>query len=251
MLGKLSINAHSLVQKLIIRLVSALQNIGPQCSALNCVAWFAYVHAITAKDAQDDDQTYFNLAVFSIVQFLNQCLGSDSIQLETSQARTLDAIAGLLRRLMKHKLSNHLQSHEHIHVYALFAACSLKRQDVFAAACFAGEALRLIKLSWKSLLLKRSVVREPMEIADFVVVCQCAWLSNDFITAQGMCAKIVVAGNSNSYFSHSILYHGHVLKAMTNLLQGTLSSTSFHLECAKAFSPYQNLDSPGLIPEIR
>lgn len=209
------------------------------------------MHAITASDAQDSDQPFLNPGVFFIVQFLNQCLGNDSVELESSQARTFDVIARLLRGQMKQRSTNHLQSNERIHIYALFAACSLKMEDAIAAICFSGEALRLIKLSWQSLLLNRSVVREPIEVADFIVVCQCAWLSNDFITAHGMCEKIIDAANANSYFYHSILYHGHVLKAMTNILHGTVSSSSFHLECAKAFSPDENLDSPALIPEIR
>jgi hypothetical protein len=239
---------HFLQQEHILPIVAALQNVRPQFSALNSLAWPAYVHAITAEVLQNDDESQSNPAAFTIVQFLEQCLMNDS--LGNCEVQTLDAIARMLKRQIT-KQNESLHTKKHVHLCALFAACSLKRQNVIAATFFADEASRLMKMSWHSLLLKRTVAIEPNEVADFVVVCQCALLNTDYITAHGMGTKIIDAGNLQSYFCHSILHHGHVLKALTNLLHGTVRSSSFHLECALAFGAYDSLDAPTVVPEIR
>ncbi len=215
---------------------------------MNSLAWPAYVYAITAEVLGNDDESQSNPAAFTIVQFLEQCLMNDYVGL--CEAKTLDAVARMLTTQITTQ-TERLHSKKHIHLCALFAACSLKRQNVTAATFFADEASRLIKMSWHSLLLKRTVAIEPNEVADFVVVCQCALLNTDYVTAHGMSTKIIAAGNMQSYFCHSILHHGHVLKALTNLLHGTVRSSSFHLECAVAFGAYDSLDAPTFVPEIR
>jgi hypothetical protein len=227
-----------------------MQNISPETSTLSNLAWSAYVHAMTADATQSADRSLSNLATFPIVQFLDHFLMCDSDELGMCEAKTLDAIDRMLRLQCSSQIDV-CNSEKHIHTCALFAACSLKRSDLLSATFFANEASRLIKMSWFSLRLKRSFIIEPMQVADFIVVCQCALLNTDFITAQGMCTKIIDAGNSNSYFCHSILHHGHVLKAMINLLHGTVQSSSFHLECAKAFGTCDSPDAPTFIPEIR
>ena len=175
----------------------------------------------------------------------------NSVEMEVCEDKTLDAIARMLKGHITLQIE-HSQTKNFTHMCALFAACSMKRQNVTAATFFADECSRLIKMSWHSLLLKkRSAAIEPDEVADFVVICKCALLNADFTTAHGMCTKIVDAVNLQSYFCHSILHHGHVLKAMVNLLHGTVRSSSFHLECAHAFGPCDSLDAPTMVPEIR
>jgi hypothetical protein len=210
------------------------------------------VHAITEEVFQDEEKdVQLKPAAFTIVQFLDRCLMNDSIHVENCEWKTLDAIDRMLRRQIAKK-TEYSQSKNYIHMYSLFAACSMKRRNVTAATFFADECSRLIKMSWHSLLLKkRSAAIEPDEVADFVVICKCALLNADFTTAHGMCTKIVDAVNLQSYFCHSILHHGHVLKAMVNLLHGTVRSSSFHLECAHAFGPCDSFDVPTMVPEIR
>ncbi len=229
---------------------TALQRNGPQFPALSSLAWSAYVHAITVEVSQNDDDSQLKSAAFTIVQFLEQCLMKHSIEMEVCEDKTLDAIARMLKGHITLQIE-HSQAKNFTHMYALFAACSMKRQNVTAATFFAMQASRLMKASWHSLLLKRSVAREPKEVAHFIVVCQCALLNKDYITAYGMCTKIIESANLQSYFCHSILHHGHVLKSMTSLLHGIIRSSSFHLECAKAFGSCDILDAPTLVPEIR
>jgi hypothetical protein len=248
-LRPIRINLTQFEQKQIVQVISALQNVGPECPALNNLAWFAYVDAIAAF-ATTTGQWPLYLAAFSIVHFLDHCLMREHDELGISETKTLDTIARMLRIQCSTQIDD-CHSEKHIHTCALLAACCLKRCDVFAATFFAKEASRLIRTSWLSLRLTRSLIIEPTQIADFIVVCQCALLNTDFFTAHGMCAKIIDAGNSNSYYCHSILHHGHVLKAMTNLLQGTVQSSLFHLECANAFGISDSLDTPTFVPEIR
>jgi hypothetical protein len=244
------IHSHDLEQKQSQQVTSVLQDICQECSPLSNLAWSAYLYAITADFTENADQSLMNLTSFPIMQFLDHYLLSDYEELENCEVITLDAIDRMLRiQCSIHTYNRH--SEKNIHMYALFAACSLRRCDVLTATFFANEASRLIKMSWLSLRLKRSFMIEPMQVADFIVVCQCALLNSDFITAQGMCRKIIDAGSANSYFHHSILHHGHVLKAMTNLIHGTVQSSLFHLECAKAFDTGDGLDVPTFVPEIR
>jgi hypothetical protein len=233
-----------------VQLTSALQDIGTSLSPLSSLAWMAYVHAITAEFAQGHDPSQPNVAAFSIVQFLDQCLIEESVELEHFQARTLDVISRMLRRQIMEQ-ANHFRSAKHFHMCALLAAFSLKKQDVTAATFFADETSRLMKLNWHSLLLKRCILIEPLYVADLVVVCQCALLNSDFTTARGMCAKIMDAGKAKSYFSHAILLHGHVLNALINLLHGNIRSSSFHLESAKAFGACDFSEGPTAVPEFR
>ena len=209
------------------------------------------MHAITAQVVPIDDQLQLKLAAFPIMQFLDQCLNGDSTEFGVCEANTLDAIVMMLRTQFSMQIDT-FYSEKYVHMCALVAACSLKRYDVCTATFFADEASRLINTSWHSLRLKRSCILEPMEVADFIVVCQCALLNMDFIAAQRMCLKIIDAGKgADSYFCHSILHHGHVLKAITSLLHGTVRSSSFHLECAKAFCTSDDLDAPAFVPELR
>jgi len=92
----------------------------------------AYVHAITSEFSHGHDPSQPNVAAFSIVQFLDQCLIEESVELEHFQARTLDVISRMLRRQIMEQ-ANHFRSTKHFHMCALLAAFSLKKQDVTAA----------------------------------------------------------------------------------------------------------------------
>jgi hypothetical protein len=163
------------MQTKIYQVISALQNIGSQSPKFKSLAWVAYVNAITSEAIQHENQSHFNVVIFSIMQFLDQYLGDDTQDLDISQERTYEATFKMLMRQIKNQTHNS-HSDKYVHLCALLAACSLKKQDVVAATFFADEASRIMKQSWHSLLLKRTITREPMEVADYVVICQCALL---------------------------------------------------------------------------